>query len=124
LYNHPNNTLGEKMPEKKPLPVNEYRYIKHNIGNGKPTILAFGMSHCYSCLAMSKVFSEVLELHPEFQIYSIDGQKERLVSRDIYKLKEMPTQIFFDASGKEVFRHTGAYQKAVLNIILKKYGFV
>jgi thioredoxin 1 len=123
LYNHPNNTLGAKMSEKKPLPVNEYRYIKHNIGNGKPTILAFGMSHCYSCLAMSKVFAEVLEVHPEFQIYSIDGQKERLVSRDIYKLKEMPTQIFFDASGKEVFRHTGAYKKAVLKIILKKYGF-
>jgi len=123
LYNHPNNTLGAKMSEKKPLPVNEYRYIKHNIGNGKPTILAFGMSHCYSCLAMSKIFAEVLEVHPEFQIYSIDGQKERLVSRDIYKLKEMPTQIFFDASGKEVFRHTGAYKKAVLEIILKKYGF-
>jgi len=123
LYNHPNNTLGAKMSEKKPLPVNEYRYIKHNIGNGKPTILAFGMSHCYSCLAMSKIFAEVLEVHPEFQIYSIDGQKERLVSRDLYKLKEMPTQIFFDASGKEVFRHTGAYKKAVLEIILKKYGF-
>lgn len=123
MYNHLNKTLGAKMSEKKPLPVNEYRYIKHNIGNGKPTILAFGMSHCYSCLAMSKIFAEVLEVHPEFQIYSIDGQKERLVSRDIYKLKEMPTQIFFDATGKEVFRHTGAYKKAVLEIILKKYGF-
>ncbi len=111
------------MSEKKPLFVNEYKYIKHNIGNGSPTILAFGMSHCYSCLAMSKVFAEVLEVHPEFQIYSIDGQKERLVSRDIYKLKEMPTQIFFNDSGEEVFRHTGAYKKAVVDIILKKYGF-
>jgi len=112
------------MSEKKPLHVNEYRQIKHNIGNGKPTILAFGMSHCYSCLAMSKVFAEVLEEHPEYQIYSLDSQKERQVSRDIYKLKEMPAQVFFNAKGEEVFRHTGAYKKAVLNIILKKYGFV
>jgi len=111
------------MSEKKPLPVIQYVDVKDNIGNGKPLILSFGMSHCYSCLAMSKVFSEVLKVHPEFQIYSIDSQKERLVSRDIYKLKEMPTQIFFDASGKEVFRHTGAYKKAVVDIILKKYGF-
>ena len=111
------------MSEKKLLPVNEYRKIKHNIGNGKPAILAFGMSHCYSCQAMSKVFAEVLEAHPEYQIYSIDSQKDRLVSRDIYRLKEMPAQIFFDASGSEVFRHTGAYKKAVLDIILKKYGF-
>jgi thioredoxin 1 len=112
------------MSEKKALPVSKYKDIKHNIGNGKPSILAFGMSHCYSCLAMSKVFAEVLEAHPEYQIYSIDGQKERLVSRDIYKLKEMPTQLFFDAEGNEIFRHTGAYKKPVLDIILKKYGFV
>jgi len=112
------------MDEKKLLPVNEYRYIKHNIGNGRPTILAFGMSHCYSCKAMSHVFATILEEHPEFQIYAIDGQKERHISRDIYKLKEMPTQIFFDAEGNEVFRHTGAYKKPVAEIILKKWGFV
>ena len=112
------------MPDKKALPIVMYANIKYNIGNGKPTILAFGMSHCYSCLAMSKIFAEVLEVHPEFQIYSIDSQKERLISRDTYKLKEMPTQIFFDASGEEVFRHTGAYKKPVLDIIIKKYGFV
>ncbi|WP_294953070.1 thioredoxin family protein [Sulfurovum sp.] len=112
------------MSEKKPLPVSQYADIKHNIGNGKPTILAFGMSHCYSCIAMSKVFAEVLKEHVKYQIYAIDGQKERQVSRDIYRLKEMPTQIFFDAAGHEVFRHTGAYKKPVLDIILKKYGFV
>ena len=112
------------MPQKKALPVVSYASVKEKIGNGRPTILAFGMSHCYSCLAMSKVFAEVLEVHPEYQIYSIDGQKERLVSRDIYKLKEMPTQLFFDAEGNEIFRHTGAYKKPVLDIILKKYGFI
>lgn len=111
------------MFEKKLLPINEYKHIKYNIGNGKPTILAFGMSHCYSCMAMSKVFFQVMEEHPEFQIYSIDSQKDRLVSRDTYKLKEMPTQVFFDAKGEEVFRHTGAYKKPVVDIILKKYGF-
>ena len=111
------------MPNKSILPIVAYREIKEKIGNGNPTILSFGMSHCYSCIAMSKVFAEILQEHPEYQIYSIDGQKERLVSRDIYKLKEMPTQLFFDASGKEVFRHTGAYKKPVLGIILKKYGF-
>lgn len=111
------------MSEKKALPVNAYKHIKHNIGNGRPTILAFGMSHCYSCLAMSKAFAEVLQAHPEYQIYSIDSQKDRLIARDTYKLKEMPTQIFLNAEGEEVFRHTGAYKKAVLEIILKKWGF-
>ena len=112
------------MPSNQALPVVPYAQIKEKLGNGKPTILAFGMSHCYSCLTMSKVFAEVLEEHPEYQIYSIDSQKDRLIARDSYKLKEMPTQIFFNVQGEEVFRHTGAYKKAVLDIILKKWGFV
>ena len=111
------------MPQKKALEILPYSTIKEKIGNGNPTILAFGMSHCYSCLAMSKLFAEVLEENEGFQIYSIDSQKDRLISRDIYKLKEMPTQIFFNGEGEEVFRHIGLYQKAVLKIILKKYGF-
>ena len=82
------------MPNKNVLPIVAYSDIKEKIGNGKPMILSFGMSHCYSCIAMSKTFATVLQDHPEFQIYSVDGQKERLVSRDIYKLKEMPTQLF------------------------------
>jgi len=111
------------VPGKKVLDVVRYIDIKEKIGNGKPTILAFGMPHCYSCLAMSKVFAEVLDTHPKYQIYSIDSQKERLVSRDIYKLKEMPAQVFFNTEGEEVFRHIGAYNKVVADIILKKWGF-
>ena len=112
------------MPSKKVLDVVQYIAIKEKIGNGSPTILAFGMSHCYSCLAMSSLFAEVLDVHPEYQIYSIDSQKERLIARDMYKLKEMPTQLFFNGQGEEVFRHTGAYKKPILDIILKKWGFV
>jgi thioredoxin 1 len=105
------------------LEVKLYADISEKIGNGKPTIIAFGMSHCYSCLAMSKMFAEILKEYPEYQIYSVDGQKERLILRDKYKLKLMPVQLFFDAEGNEVFRHEGAYKKPVLEIIMKKYGF-
>jgi len=111
------------MSDIKPLPVIPYQEAKIKLGNGKPVILAFGMSHCYSCLAMSKLFAQVLEKHPQFQIYSIDGQKDRIITRDTYKISLMPTQLFFDAEGNEIFRHEGAYKKAVLEIILKKYGF-
>ncbi len=112
------------MSDINPLEVSEYKNIKHNIGNGRPTLLAFGMSHCYSCLAMSKVLLEVVTEHPQLQIFSIDSQRDRIISRDLYKLREMPTQIFFDPQGNEVFRHSGAYKRVVFDIILKKYGFL
>ena len=111
------------MIDIKTLEVQKYADVADKIGNGKPTIISFGMSHCYSCLAMSKLFSEILNKHPEYQIYSVDGQKERLILRDKYRLKLMPVQLFFDAEGNEVLRHEGAYVKPVLEIILKKHGF-
>ena len=111
------------MIDIKTLETKKYTDIETFIGNGKPTIIAFGMSHCYSCLAMSKMFAEILIEHPEYQIFSIDGQKERLILRDKYSLKLMPVQLFFDAEGVEVLRHEGAYRKPVLEIIMKKYGF-
>lgn len=111
------------MSNIRPLAITPYIEAKAKIGNGKPLILAFGMSHCYSCLAMSKLLAQVLGKNPEFQIYSIDGQKERIITRDTYKISLMPTQLFFDPKGNEIFRHEGAYKKPVLEIILKKYGF-
>ncbi|CAA6822838.1 MAG: Thioredoxin [uncultured Sulfurovum sp.] len=111
------------MKENETLEVKLYADIEEKIGNGKPTIIAFGMRHCYSCLTMSKMFATILKEHSEYQIYSVDGQKERLILRDKYKLKLMPVQVFFDAEGNEVFRHEGAYKKPVLDIIMKKYGF-
>lgn len=111
------------MSDKNTLPIIQYSEIKSKIGNGKPTVLSFGMNHCYSCIAMSKVFYKVLKEHPDLQIYSIDSQKDRIISRDTYKLKEMPTQLFLDETGEEVFRHTGAYKKPVVEVILRKYGF-
>ena len=111
------------MINKDILPVQSYNEIKEMVGNGRPTVLSFGMSHCYSCIAMSKVFYEILQEHPGLQIYSIDSQRDRIISRDIYKLKEMPAQLFFDENGLEVFRHTGAYKKPIVEVILKKYGF-
>ncbi len=111
------------MIDIKTLDTKRYSEVEPFIGNGKPTIIAFGMKHCYSCLEMSRVFAEILEKNPTNQIFSVDGQKERLILRDKYRLKLMPVQIFFDAKGDEVFRHEGAYKKPIAEIILKKYGF-
>jgi thioredoxin 1 len=111
------------MNDIEPLEVKKYADVEPYIGNGKPTIIAFGMRHCYSCLTMSRLLSEVLERDPEYQIFSVDGQQERHILRDKYGLKLMPVQIFFNEEGEEVFRHEGAYKRAVLEIIMKKYGF-
>ena len=39
------------------------------------------------------------------------------------KIMMIPTQIIYDARGKEVYRHVGVLEDDTLNGLLKKYGF-
>lgn len=40
-----------------------------------------------------------------------------------YKIRVIPTQIFFDADGKELFRHEGFFSKENILAKWKKFGF-
>ena len=54
------------------------------------------------------------ELRQEYagklQVDFIDVWKDSSASEQ-YGIEVIPTQIFFDAGGKEIFRHTGFYPK-------------
>jgi thioredoxin 1 len=41
---------------------------------------------------------------------------------DKYRLKGIPTQVFYDKEGKEVFRHLGFMDKEAIVQTLKKLG--
>ena len=43
-------------------------------------------------------------------------------STDKYKIDLIPTQIFFDPSGKELFRHTGFFSKEDILAKWKEFG--
>ena len=51
----------------------------------------------------------------------IDVYKYQNLARD-YKVMLIPTLIFFDSKGKEVFRHVGAWGKEEIVAKLKEIG--
>jgi thioredoxin 1 len=78
---------------------------------GKPALYEFGAGYCYSCKEMEKVMAELKTSHSdqvEFRMVYVD--KERPLFEQ-YKIMLIPTQIFLDASGKEVDRHIGPLTK-------------
>lgn len=91
--------------------VNETTKPDISISQGIPKLLDLGSDTCIPCKEMAPILKELkTEYAGIFQVEFMDIVKEPPLA-EVYNIKLMPTQIFFDASGKERFRHEGFYSK-------------
>ena len=76
-----------------------------------PVLMEFGRGTCVPCKAMMPILDE---LHADYTgklaVGFIDTSKNPDLAEK-YEIKQIPTQVFFDAEGKELFRHVGFYAK-------------
>ena len=76
-----------------------------------PLLLDLGSDECIPCKEMAPILEELkTEFTGIFQVEFMDIRKEPPLA-EVYNVRVMPTQIFFDASGKELFRHEGFYSR-------------
>ena len=81
------------------------------IGKGLPALIDIGAGTCIPCKLMAPILEELKkELAGRLLVQFLDLNKFPDVAQ-IYGIRVMPTQIFYDASGKELFRHEGFYSK-------------
>ena len=75
--------------------------------NGLPRIVDLGKGECVPCKMMAPILEELAEEYRgSVVIEVIDiGDKPEAVKQ--YGMRVMPTQVFFDAAGSEVWRHEG-----------------
>ena len=84
----------------------------------KPRLLELGSMRCQACLEMAKVLDALRASQgARLQVDFIDVFEEPAAT-DRYKISLIPTQILFDAAGKEIFRHQGYFSH---DDILGKY---
>jgi thioredoxin 1 len=91
---------------------------------GKPALYEFGAGYCVSCKEMAKIMAELTASHSdqvEFRLVYVDKEKPLF---EHYKIMLIPTQVFLDASGKEVDRHIGALTKEEVIKKLKELKFI
>jgi thioredoxin 1 len=80
-------------------------------GKGLPVLIDIGAGTCIPCKLMAPILEELKkDLTGKLVVQFLDLNKFPDAAR-VYGIRVMPTQIFYDASGKELFRHEGFYSK-------------
>ncbi len=88
-----------------------------------PRFLDLGADKCVPCKMMVPVLEELEQgLSGQLQVEFIDVWKNPSEAAP-YKVKLIPTQIFFDASGKELFRHEGFFAREEILGKWREFGY-
>ncbi len=78
---------------------------------GLPKLIDLGADKCIPCKKMAPILVALRkEFAGRFDVIFIDVWKDRQAAVP-YKIRVIPTQIFFDADGNELFRHEGFYSR-------------
>ena len=96
--------------------------FKKALTSGKPVLVDFGANSCVPCRQMRPILKEVgKEYTGKASILVIDVYKYQNLARE-YTIQLIPTLVFFDIKGKEVFRHVGVLDKEKIVAKLKEIG--
>lgn len=82
--------------------------------SGLPRLVDLGKGHCIPCKTMAPILEEVAEEYRGKVIVDVIDVGDKPEAVQQYGMRVMPTQIFFDAEGKEVWRHEGFLPKETI----------
>jgi len=89
---------------------------------GMVTMLDLGAHKCVPCKMMAPIIKELQEEYRgKAAILFIDVWQHKDEAQK-YGIRAIPTQIFYDSTGKEVRRHVGFMDKKSIVAILKELG--
>jgi thioredoxin 1 len=104
------------------LPSASDAVVRQALGSGKPTVIDLGARTCVQCKKMAPILESMSgEYHGKATVLFIDVF-ENTAAAERFRIRLIPTQIFFDARGKEVKRHVGFMEKADIVKELKTMG--
>jgi thioredoxin 1 len=88
-----------------------------------PRLLDLGADKCVPCKMMAPILVELRsEYAGRFEVVFIDVWKDEAKAQN-YGLRVIPTQIFFDADGKELKRHEGFFGKEDILAAWRELGY-
>ena len=106
----------------QPPATNTKEEFAQGIKSGKPMVVDFGSNSCLPCRQIRPILKEIeKEYTGKAQILVLDVYKYQDLAKE-YRVQLIPTLVFFDKGGKEVFRHVGAWDKDSIVTKLKESG--
>lgn len=96
--------------------------LEQAFSNGKPTLAEFGRGTCIPCKAMKPILDDLsIEYQGRLNVVIVSVDDYRDLTNQ-HRIMAIPTQIFFDSSGKEIARHIGFLPKEEIIAQLNKMG--
>ena len=97
----------------------ELDFSKHKV-----TFIELGADRCIPCKTMQPIMKEIAkEYADKIQVVFYDVWKDPRPARK-YRIQLIPTQVFIDQNGKEIFRNVGYFPKAEILKMLKEKGII
>ena len=91
-------------------------------GQALPRLVDLGAGKCIPCKMMAPILEDLKKSQAgKFEVQVIDVW-ENPDAGEKYGIKLIPTQIFYDAAGKELFRHEGFFGKKDILAKWKELG--
>ena len=88
------------------------------------TFVELGSVNCIPCKKMQPVMKAIEEKYGEqieIIFYDVWKPDQRKYGEE-YDIRLIPTQVFLDKDGKEIFRHEGFFPEAEIDKFLQKQG--
>jgi len=88
------------------------------------TFIELGSVRCIPCRMMQPVMKSVEEKYgDQIKVVFYDvWREEQAIYGQIYNIRVIPTQVFLDKDGKEIFRHEGYFPEKELDDFLQSKG--
>lgn len=93
-------------------------------GEGLPKLLELGSVGCRPCEYMAPIIDSLeKELAGKVFVKFYDVSQNPYIAQE-YQIMTIPTQVFLDAEGNELFRHIGVFEKEEILAKLKELGML
>ncbi len=89
---------------------------------GLPHLVDVGADHCAPCKRMAPMLAELRESFGERFRVTVVNLSVTPSAGDAYRVNELPTQIFYDGAGRELFRHVGYYSRDEILATWRRLG--
>jgi len=91
-------------------------------GSGKPSLVDFGSKGCRPCDMLAPILETLKKKYDgRANVIFVSAPGEQILAAR-YGIQSIPVQIFYDAGGKEVFRHVGFWPQEELEKKLAELG--
>ena len=115
-----NKTIPTPTPESMPSSGLVSISLEQALKSGRPTLADFGSVTCIPCKQMKVILDDLaIDYNGKVNIVIINVYEEPDIASN-YGIMAIPTQIFFDKSGRPVAKHVGLFPKEDIIVQLRK----